>query len=197
MAWIEMIPEERAEGELKVWYDKLTEPWGGVDNIMKIHSLNLASLKAHFEIYKCSCTASRELSRVQREMIAVVASAANHCKLLTAPSRSGSPSADERRCAGGATRGRLAPPRSTRPTARCSPTSRSSRSGRGTWRPPTSRRSAAPASPTRAILDINQVTGYYAYVNRLADGLGVELEAFWVALDAQADTTNRDESQSA
>lgn len=28
----------------------------------------------------------------------------------------------------------------------------------------------------RAILDINQVTGYYAYVNRLADGLGVELE---------------------
>lgn len=30
-----------------------------------------------------------------------------------------------------------------------------------------------------AILDINQVTGYYAYVNRLADGLGVELEAFW------------------
>ncbi len=30
-----------------------------------------------------------------------------------------------------------------------------------------------------AILDINQVTGYYAFVNRLADGLGVELEAYW------------------
>jgi uncharacterized peroxidase-related enzyme len=29
-----------------------------------------------------------------------------------------------------------------------------------------------------AILDINQVTGYYAYVNRLADGLGVELEDY-------------------
>ena len=29
------------------------------------------------------------------------------------------------------------------------------------------------------ILDIVQVTGYYAYVNRLADGLGVELESFW------------------
>jgi alkylhydroperoxidase family enzyme len=29
-----------------------------------------------------------------------------------------------------------------------------------------------------AILDINQVTGYYAFVNRLADGLGVELEPF-------------------
>jgi len=31
----------------------------------------------------------------------------------------------------------------------------------------------------RAILDINQVTGYFAFVNRLADGLGVELEPFW------------------
>lgn len=30
-----------------------------------------------------------------------------------------------------------------------------------------------------AILDIAQVTAYYAYVNRLADGLGVELEAYW------------------
>ena len=30
-----------------------------------------------------------------------------------------------------------------------------------------------------AILDVNQVTGYYAFVNRLADGLGVELEDFW------------------
>jgi uncharacterized peroxidase-related enzyme len=28
-----------------------------------------------------------------------------------------------------------------------------------------------------AILDINQVTGYYAFVNRLADGLGLQLEA--------------------
>ena len=29
------------------------------------------------------------------------------------------------------------------------------------------------------ILDICQVTAYYNYVNRLADGLGVELEDFW------------------
>lgn len=36
-----------------------------------------------------------------------------------------------------------------------------------------------------AILDINQVTGYYAYVNRLADGLGVELEEFWKNLPTE------------
>ncbi len=31
----------------------------------------------------------------------------------------------------------------------------------------------------RDILDINQIAGYFAYVNRLADGLGVPLEGFW------------------
>lgn len=31
----------------------------------------------------------------------------------------------------------------------------------------------------RAILDIAQITAYYAYVNRIADGLGVSLEDFW------------------
>ena len=30
-----------------------------------------------------------------------------------------------------------------------------------------------------AILDLNLVSSYYAFVNRLADGLGVGLEARW------------------
>jgi alkylhydroperoxidase family enzyme len=80
MAWIDMIPEEDAEGKLKVWYDKLIEPWGGVDNIMKIHSLNIPSLKAHYELYKTLMRGKSDLSRAQREMIAVVTSAINHCR---------------------------------------------------------------------------------------------------------------------
>jgi uncharacterized peroxidase-related enzyme len=31
----------------------------------------------------------------------------------------------------------------------------------------------------RAILDIAQIVAYYAYVNRIADGLGVSLEDYW------------------
>ncbi len=31
----------------------------------------------------------------------------------------------------------------------------------------------------RAILDIAQIVAYYAYVNRIADGLGVSLESYW------------------
>ena len=37
-----------------------------------------------------------------------------------------------------------------------------------------------------AILDINQVTGYYAFANRLADGLGIEIEAIHKDEDAES-----------
>ena len=42
----------------------------------------------------------------------------------------------------------------------------------------------------RAILDVCQVVAYYNYVNRLADGLGVELEDGWRDLDL---TLSRDD----
>lgn len=79
MAWIEMIQESDAIGKLKEAYEKLMEPWGGVDNIMKIHSLNLRSLWAHFELYKTVMYGRSGLRRSQREMIAVVVSAVNQC----------------------------------------------------------------------------------------------------------------------
>lgn len=31
----------------------------------------------------------------------------------------------------------------------------------------------------RSILDMAQVTAYYAYANRIADGLGISLEDYW------------------
>lgn len=79
MAWIKIIQEDEAQGKLKELYDKYAEPSGEVDNILKIHSLNVKSLKAHFDLYAHLMRGRSDLSRVQREMIAVVASAANHC----------------------------------------------------------------------------------------------------------------------
>jgi len=79
MAWIEVIQEDEAEGELSEYYAEITEPWGGVDNILKIHSLNLPSMRAHQDMYVTLMRRKSELSRPQREMIAVAASAANHC----------------------------------------------------------------------------------------------------------------------
>lgn len=79
MAWIKIIPEDEAEGVLKDLYEKYQEPWGGVDHIIKIHSLNPKSMKGHFDMYAHLMRGRSELSRIQREMIAVVASTVNDC----------------------------------------------------------------------------------------------------------------------
>jgi len=79
MAWIKMIPENEASGRLKELYEKVAEPSGIVDNILKIHSLNVKSLKTHFDLYAHLMRGRSGLSRAQREMIAVVTSAANRC----------------------------------------------------------------------------------------------------------------------
>ena len=79
MAWIKVIQEVEASSELKQLYEQMMEPWGGVDNILKIHSLNPPSLRTHFEFYRTLMRGKSGLSRIQREMIAVVVSAANHC----------------------------------------------------------------------------------------------------------------------
>jgi len=79
MSWIRVIPEAEASGELKQLYDEMIEPSGAVDNILKIHSLNPASLRTHYEFYKTLMRGSSGLNRAQREMIAIVVSATNSC----------------------------------------------------------------------------------------------------------------------
>ena len=79
MAWIRMIGEGRASGLLGRLYERLAGRGGAVDNILKIHSLNPPSLRGHFDFYKTLMRGRSPLSRVQREMIAVVVSATNRC----------------------------------------------------------------------------------------------------------------------
>lgn len=79
MAWIKIVDEQSASGTLKESYEKLTAPWGGVDNILKIHSLNPASLDGHVSLYSTVMQSSKELPKAKREMIAVCVSALNHC----------------------------------------------------------------------------------------------------------------------
>lgn len=79
MAWIRTIDENEAKGPLANLYRQVVEPWGGVDNIFKIHSLNPASARGHLALYRTVMHDDSPLSRVQREMIAVVVSSVNRC----------------------------------------------------------------------------------------------------------------------
>ena len=79
MAWIKTIDEGDADGTLKRIYDEQHRQAGAVANILKIHSLAPEVLKTHLVIYHAAMHAPGELSRAQREMIAVVVSRANRC----------------------------------------------------------------------------------------------------------------------
>ncbi len=79
MSWIRMISERAAEGYLAELYERYKEPHGGVDNILKIHSVSPRSMEAHYELYKLLMASTKELRKVKREMIAVVVSALNQC----------------------------------------------------------------------------------------------------------------------
>ena len=51
-AWIEMVPLDAAQGELKAMYDLVKTPHGTVDNIMRAHSLRPATMKGHVTLYR-------------------------------------------------------------------------------------------------------------------------------------------------
>ena len=79
MAWIDTINERDADESLKDQYAKLKDSRGGVDNILKIHSLNPESLDAHVRLYKTIMYGKSPIRRVNREMIAVLVSSINQC----------------------------------------------------------------------------------------------------------------------
>jgi len=52
MAWIDIIPPSKSNGELNKLYSRLTGPNGNVDNILMVHSLRPHTLKGHMSLYK-------------------------------------------------------------------------------------------------------------------------------------------------
>lgn len=80
MAWIKVVDEEAAEGELAELYEDLVDPqFGRVDHIMSIHSLHPGGLRTHHDLYREVMTGTKTLRKVEREMIALVVSSINEC----------------------------------------------------------------------------------------------------------------------
>ncbi len=79
-AWIHMVDEQEAEGDLRTWYKRLRDPrTGRVDNIMRIHGQHPATLAAHHHLYRTLMYGPSDIPRPEREMIAVVVSTLNKC----------------------------------------------------------------------------------------------------------------------
>ncbi len=80
MSRIKVIQHEEATGRLKEIYDDLVEKRGKLADVQKIQSLRPGSIVAHMELYLEIMFSKSELSRAEREMMAVVVSAANQCE---------------------------------------------------------------------------------------------------------------------
>ncbi len=70
MVWIDYLPEDAIPAADRV-------PDG--DNILRIHGVHSRVMRLHYDLYRELMYGRGPLSRLQREMIAVVVSAANDC----------------------------------------------------------------------------------------------------------------------
>ena len=79
MSRIKVIQPEEATGRLKEIYSGLKQQRGQIAEVHKIQSLRPESIVMHMDLYMEIMFSKSELSRAQREMMAVVVSVANNC----------------------------------------------------------------------------------------------------------------------
>jgi alkylhydroperoxidase family enzyme len=79
MAWIRTIEPAAATGALRREYDNAVDRAGRVFNIVKVMGLNAKHLRCSMDLYLSLMHGPSGLSRAQREMLALVVSAANRC----------------------------------------------------------------------------------------------------------------------
>jgi uncharacterized peroxidase-related enzyme len=80
MSKIKVIQHDEATGRLKEIYDDLVGSRGKLADVHKIQSLRPESIVKHMDLYMEIMFTKSELSRAEREMIAIVVSAANKCE---------------------------------------------------------------------------------------------------------------------
>jgi uncharacterized peroxidase-related enzyme len=67
------------EGDLQAYFDKCQEKLGLVPNVLRAYSLRPDKLRAFIQMYNDLMLGDSGLSKLEREMIAVVVSSANRC----------------------------------------------------------------------------------------------------------------------
>ncbi len=177
MAFIPYADQEPLNPELAEFYDRCRDPESGqVPNILRTHSYRLKALEAHIGLYKTLMFEQSALSREQREMIAVVVSQVNECYYLLqqhgALLRQIVKDEDF-----------VARLESDYRGVDLSPPDRAMLDYAAKLTRMPHRMNRADTDALRktgfddaAILDICLVSAYFSFVNRIADGLGVELE---------------------
>jgi len=178
MAWIRTVPFEDATGKLKKLYERVTGPGGNVDNIMMVHSLRPHSMEGHMALYKNVLHhTGNKVPKWFLEVLGVWVSSLNDCAYCVEHHFAGLQRLLGDEAQGLAIRAAI--------EAR-DPEAAPLEAGQVLAMRYARKLTEAPASVSEAdaaalreagfddgeILEINQVTAYFAYANRTVLGLG-------------------------
>jgi uncharacterized peroxidase-related enzyme len=72
-------PRKRLDADMRKYFDKCDEKLGFVPNVLKAYSFDQAKLRAFVNMYNDLMLGDSRLSKLEREMIAVVVSSHNKC----------------------------------------------------------------------------------------------------------------------
>jgi len=194
MPWIETIAYKNATGRLKSLYDRVKGPGDNVDNIMMMHSLRPHSMEGHMAIYKHVLhNSANTVPKWFLEVLGVWVSALNGCTYCVEHHFAGLARllGDDDRA--GAIRAAI---ESGDPSA--APLDAAQRQAMIYARklsraPQDMRREDVEALRSAGfddgqILEINQVTAYFAYANRTVLGLGCSTEGDLLGLSPNNST---------
>lgn len=175
MAWIQVIQPAAADAELREAYDRVLSRRGKLSNIMAVQSLSPPVMRTHLDLYMAIMFEPTGLSRAEREMVAVHVSVLNGCEYCTrhhaAALRACWHSAER---ATEIERGNLPDDLSPRERELLRYAEAVTVDPSAIEEDDVARLREVGLSD-REILNLNAVASYFNFVNRLAEGLGVEM----------------------
>ena len=176
MAWIPVVPPEKATGRLKEEYERAKKERGAVGDIFAVTSLHAGVIDAHLSLYEELQFGDSPLSRRERELIATVVSRENRCgyclshhadafgRHATEPGLQALVSTDYSRA-----------PLSPRERAIADHAAKLTRAP-GTVTQEDVARLREAGLDDRGVLDVTLVAAYFNFANRVANGLGLTPE---------------------
>ncbi len=185
-AWIEMVADEAASGELAEALDEARTPHGTVDNVMRVHSLRPSTMRGHVRLYRAILhDDANTLPAWLQETIGAYVSSLNGCAYSYANhwanarhlilERQGADRALVERIAAAIEAD--APERAFdgAELAMLRYAGKLTRTPEAMVETDLDDMRAAGVDDGR-ILEVNQIVGYFSYANRLLNGLGVTLD---------------------
>ncbi len=194
-AWIGMIGDEEADGDLREALDLARTPHGTVDNVMRVHSLRPNTMRGHVILYRAALhDQANTLPLWLQETISSYVSLLNECAYSYANHW-----ANARHLIGDDTRADAIEQsmRDDQPETALEPEQAAMmRYARKLTLHPGEMIEADVIALREVgyddgqILEANQIIGYFNYVNRLLNGLGVTTEGDVVGYYADAERAN-------